>query len=57
MVQSRWGLPPHSGHGARVRSLSLCAPYSSKPSEVLNTFAELQEEGLVVDFIVYICSF
>ncbi|PBK64668.1 hypothetical protein ARMSODRAFT_1087800 [Armillaria solidipes] len=56
MVQSRWGLPGHRGDGARLRSLTLCAPYSSKPSEILNTLAEFEEEGLAVEFHGYATS-
>ncbi|KAK0190118.1 hypothetical protein F5146DRAFT_652396 [Armillaria mellea] len=46
MVQSRW----HRVDGARLRSLTLCAPYSGKPLEILNT---LEEEGLAVEFHGY----
>ncbi|KAK0209824.1 hypothetical protein IW262DRAFT_1468114 [Armillaria fumosa] len=53
MVQLRRGLLRHSGDGERLRSLTLCAPYSSKPSEILNTLAELEEEGLAVEFHGY----
>lgn len=53
MVRSRWGLLRDRGDGARMRSLTLCAPSSSRPSEMLKTLAELEEEGLAVEFYGY----
>ncbi|KAK0234269.1 hypothetical protein IW262DRAFT_142583 [Armillaria fumosa] len=52
MVQSRCDLSGR-GDGARLRSLALCAPYSSRPTETLGKLAELQREGLVVEFYGY----
>ncbi|KAK0491817.1 hypothetical protein EDD18DRAFT_1358617 [Armillaria luteobubalina] len=52
MVQSRYNLSGH-GDGARLRSLALCAPYSSRPMEMLGKLAELQQEGLAVEFYGY----
>ncbi|KAK0479560.1 hypothetical protein IW261DRAFT_1607898 [Armillaria novae-zelandiae] len=53
MVQSRCNLSPGRGDAARLRSLTLCAPYSSRPTETVEKLAELQREGLVVDFYGY----
>ncbi|KAK0185259.1 hypothetical protein F5146DRAFT_1228189 [Armillaria mellea] len=48
MVQSRCDLS--RGRGARLRSLNLCAPYSSRPTEILE---KLQQKGLAVEFHGY----
>ncbi|PBK60924.1 hypothetical protein ARMSODRAFT_965583 [Armillaria solidipes] len=53
MVQSRSGLSRGRGDGARLKSLTLCAPYSSRPTETLEKLAELQREGLAVEFHGY----
>ncbi len=53
MVQSRCGLSRGRGDGARLRSLSLCAPYSPRPTGTLQKLAELQREGLTVEFHGY----
>ncbi|PBK93394.1 hypothetical protein ARMGADRAFT_124215 [Armillaria gallica] len=53
MVQSRCDLSPRCGDSARLRSLTLCVPYSSRPTETLEKLAELQREGLAVEFHGY----
>ncbi len=53
MVQSRCGLSRVHGDGARLRTLSLCAPYSPRPTETSEKLAELQREGLTVEFHGY----
>ncbi|KAK0436519.1 hypothetical protein EV421DRAFT_1739478 [Armillaria borealis] len=48
------GCGPSRDRGdGRLRTLSLCAPYSSRPTETLEKLAELQREGLFVEFHGY----
>ncbi|KAK0431094.1 hypothetical protein EV421DRAFT_198798 [Armillaria borealis] len=53
MVQSRCDPSRGRDDGARLRSLTLCAPYSSRPTETLEKLAELQGDDLTVEFHGY----
>ncbi|KAK0479550.1 hypothetical protein IW261DRAFT_1478012 [Armillaria novae-zelandiae] len=53
MVQSRCSLSRGHDEGARLRSLTLCAPYSSRPTETLEKLSQWQQEGLAVEFHGY----
>ncbi|KAK0234280.1 hypothetical protein IW262DRAFT_143503 [Armillaria fumosa] len=53
MVQSRCDWSLYRCDGARLRSLTLCAPYSSRPTETLEKLSEWQQEGLAVEFYGY----